>query len=147
MGMQTGQQDDIVTGINVTPLVDVGLVLVIIFMVTAPLFEQPSLDVKLPPASTKEGKERENITVTITSEGKLAVNEQEVTAETLEPVLKKRISKSEEKHVILRADKDSMHGDLLLAMRVSKLVGAESIAIATEPKDKGIPPQKEAASQ
>ena len=57
---------------NLTPLVDVGLVLVIIFMVTAPLFEQPSLDVKLPKATTEEGKEQENVTVTITADGRMA---------------------------------------------------------------------------
>lgn len=139
MGMQSGQQDDLVTGINVTPLVDVGLVLVIIFMVTAPLFEQPTLKVDLPKASTKEGEERENITVTITSEGKYAVNEAEVTKENFEQVLRKKIAKSDEKYVILRADKESLHGQLLLAMRISKEAGAKSISIATEPKEKRMP--------
>jgi biopolymer transport protein ExbD len=138
MGMQTGQQDDIVTGINVTPLVDVGLVLVIIFMVTAPLFEQPTLQINLPQATTKEGEEKENVTITITPDGRLAVNELEVTKENLESTLKKKLAKSEEKHVIIRADKESLHGDLLLAMKLAKEFGAKSIAIATEPKDKGI---------
>lgn len=136
MGMQVGGQDDIVTGINVTPLVDVGLVLVIIFMVTAPLFEQPSMNVNLPQASTKEGEERENITVTITADGKMAVNEQEVTKESLLSLLKKKLARSDEKYVILRADKDSLHGELLFAMRAAKEYGAKSIAIATESKDK-----------
>ena len=133
MGMQAGSQDDMVTGINVTPLVDVCLVLVIIFMVTAPLFEQPSLDVNLPKATTKEGEEKENITVTLTSDGKIAVNEQEVTADELGPALKMKLAHSGEKHVILRADKESLHGDLLMAMRLAKEFGAKSMAIATEP--------------
>lgn len=136
MGMQAGGQDDLVTGINVTPLVDVGLVLVIIFMVTAPLFEQPTLNVNLPHANTKEGEERENITITITVDGKIAVNEQEVARASFESVLKKKLAKSSEKHVILRADKESLHGDLLYAMRLAKDLGAKSIAIATEPKEK-----------
>jgi biopolymer transport protein ExbD len=134
MAMQAGGQDDIVTGINVTPLVDVGLVLVIIFMVTAPLFEQPSLQVNLPKTTTKEGEEKENITVTITPEGKMAVNEQEVTMDTFPVVLRAKIETSDEKHVIIRADKDSIHGNLLTVMQVSKEFGAKSIAIATEPK-------------
>lgn len=133
MGMQTGGQDDIVTGINVTPLVDVCLVLVIIFMVTAPLFEQPTLDVSLPKANTKEGEEKENITITLTSDGKIAVNERAVTAEELGPALKLKLASSGEKHVILRADKESLHGDLLMAMRLAKEFGAKSMAIATEP--------------
>jgi len=133
MGMQTGGQDDIVTGINVTPLVDVGLVLVIIFMVTAPLFEQPSLDVNLPKTNTKEGEEKENITVTLTADEKIAVNEQVVTMEELGPVLKMRLKFSTEKHVILRADEESLHGNLLTAMRLAKEFGAKSMTIATEP--------------
>ncbi|OGR80800.1 MAG: hypothetical protein A3I11_07970 [Elusimicrobia bacterium RIFCSPLOWO2_02_FULL_39_32] len=122
-----------VTGINVTPLVDVGLVLVIIFMVTAPLFELPSLPVNLPKTHTKEGKEKENITVTITQDGKLAVNEEEVASNNLKTVLENRLKLSTEKHLILRADKESLHGDLLLVMRLAKELGAKSMAIATEP--------------
>jgi len=132
--MQTGSQDDIVSGINVTPLVDVCLVLVIIFMVTAPLFEQPTLDVNLPKASTREGEEKENITITITPDGKMAVNEQEVTAEMLESVLKAKLFYSYEKHIIIRADRESLHGDLLMVMRMAKALGAKSMAIATESK-------------
>ena len=139
MGMQTGSQDDLVTGINVTPLVDVGLVLVIIFMVTAPLFEQPTLTVNLPKATTKEGEEKENITITLTSDGKMAVNEQEVAPKDLESALKKKLRHSDEKHVILRADKESLHGDLLMVMRMAKDLGAKSMAIATEPKNRMVP--------
>src|SRR3989338_96141 len=133
MGMQSGPQDELVTGINVTPLVDVGLVLVIIFMVTAPLFELPSLPVNLPKTHTKEGKEKENITVTITQDGKLAVNEEEVASNNLKTVLENRLKLSTEKHLILRADKESLHGDLLLVIRLAKELGAKSMAIATEP--------------
>ncbi|OGR82318.1 MAG: hypothetical protein A2902_00970 [Elusimicrobia bacterium RIFCSPLOWO2_01_FULL_64_13] len=137
MGMQSGPQDDIVTGINVTPLVDVGLVLVIIFMVTAPLFEQPALQVNLPQANTQEGEEQENVTITLTREGQLAINEAEVTLETMESVLRSKLAKTADKHVILRADKESLHGDLLSAMRIAKEVGAKSMAIATEPRAHG----------
>ena len=135
MGMQTGGQDDIVSGINVTPLVDVGLVLVIIFMVTAPLFEQPTLKVTLPKTNTEEGEEKENITVTLTTDGKMAVNETEVKANELESALKKKLAKSRDKNVVLRADKESLHGDLLFAMRLAKELGAKSISIATEPRE------------
>lgn len=134
MGMSTGGKDDIVSGINVTPLVDVGLVLVIIFMVTAPLFEQPTLEVKLPKTNTKEGEEKENITISITHDGRLAINQEEVTQANLESVLKKKLAQSAEKHIILRADAESFHGDLLFAMKIAKDLGAKSMAIATEPK-------------
>jgi biopolymer transport protein ExbD len=131
--MQTGGSEDLVTGINVTPLVDVGLVLVIIFMVTAPLFEQPALQVTIPKTHTEEGEEKENVTVTISADGKTAVNEREVSPEQLEPVLKYKLSHLGEKNVVLRADQDALHGELLRVMRVAKELGAKSISIATEP--------------
>ncbi len=139
MGMSTGGKDDIVTGINVTPLVDVGLVLVIIFMVTAPMFEQPVLQVNLPKTTTKEGEEEENITLTITPDGKLAINQDEVTRDNFESMLKKKLAKSENKRVILRADSQSSHGDLLYAMKIAKDLGAKSMSIATEPKERVAP--------
>ena len=72
--------------------------------------------------------------MTITSEGQIAVNEQEVTPETLRSTLEYKLAISGEKHVILRADKEALHGELLLVMRMAKELGAQSIAIATEPK-------------
>jgi biopolymer transport protein TolR len=133
MGMSTGGKDDIVAGINVTPLVDVGLVLVIIFMVTAPLFEQPTLPVKLPKTHTEEGEEQENVTVTIAADGRVAVNETEVTLKGLDSVLKAKLLKSAEKHVVIKADEAALHGELLIVMRSAKALGAKSIALATEP--------------
>ena len=65
MAGSSGDPRGPITGINITPLVDVCLVLVIIFMVTAPLMMQPTLPVELPKAKTREGKETDNITITI----------------------------------------------------------------------------------
>ncbi|MBI5203156.1 MAG: biopolymer transporter ExbD, partial [Elusimicrobia bacterium] len=58
-----------ITGINVTPLVDVCLVLVIIFMVTAPLLSNPAFKVDLPVAHTKEGEEKDTITLSLSADG------------------------------------------------------------------------------
>lgn len=63
MAFKTDDDTDLVTGINVTPLVDVCLVLVIIFMVTAPLLSEPVFKVSLPQARTQEGEEKEKIVV------------------------------------------------------------------------------------
>jgi biopolymer transport protein ExbD len=66
--------DDPITDINITPLVDVCLVLVIIFMVTAPLFSDPPIKVDLPSAHTKEGEEADKITVTLSKDGEYALD-------------------------------------------------------------------------
>lgn len=123
-----------ITGINVTPLVDVCLVLVIIFMVTAPLFMQPSLTVTLPKARTVEGEERENIAVTITADGRWAVNEQEAAPAQVPALLSERLRRSREKLVILKMDRQARHAWLVEAMGMAKSLGARSVTIATEQK-------------
>lgn len=133
--MKVEEDEDLVTGINVTPLVDVCLVLVIIFMVTAPLMSDPVIKVALPTARTQEGDEKDKLTLTIASDGRLALNQKEYSSyESLEPDLKLGLLMSESKQVILRADKDALHGRLTEIMAKSKDAGASSLTIATEKK-------------
>ena len=124
-----------IVGINVTPLVDVCLVLVIIFMVTAPLLMQPILPIDLPKAHTKEGEEKENITITITKEGTLALNEKSYESmRELERALIQKVALSRDRYVIVRAYKEALHGRMVKMMRLAKDAGAKSITIATEQK-------------
>ncbi|MBU0700589.1 biopolymer transporter ExbD [bacterium] len=123
---------ELITKVNVLPLVDVCLVLVIIFMITAPLMMQPVMEVKLPKAVTVEGEEKENIAITIALNGKIAVNEKELTWEKLPAELTERINHSRDKFVIIRADENASHGEMLKAMRVAKDAGAKKLTIATE---------------
>lgn len=132
MAIETTSDDDIVSGINVTPLVDVCLVLVIIFMVTAPLFSNPPLKVDLPKAHTQEGHEGDKITLTISKTGQLAVEEAIYpNAAAMSNDLKGRLAESDAKVVIIRADKDALNGWLIDAMAISKEAGARNITIAT----------------
>jgi biopolymer transport protein ExbD len=127
--------DDIVSGINVTPLVDVCLVLVIIFMVTAPLFSNPTIKVTLPKAHTKEGEEKDKVTITLGKDGSMALSHREFTSiDALDAELKDRISRSDSKLVVLRADQDALHGRLVDLMAKAKEAGALSLTIATEQK-------------
>jgi biopolymer transport protein ExbD len=127
--------DDIVSGINVTPLVDVCLVLVIIFMVTAPLLNNPVIKVQLPKAHTKEGEEKDKVTITLGKDGRMALSHKEFSSiEALQQELKARIAQSESKLVVLRADQDALHGRLVDLMAKAKDAGAQSLTIATEQK-------------
>ena len=130
-----GDDDDIVSGINVTPLVDVCLVLVIIFMVTAPLMSDPVMKVELPKANTKEGEEKDKITVTLGKDGRFAL-EHKIYADLkeLDEDLKLKVAQSESKLVILRADQDALHGPLTDLMARAKEAGAVGLTIATEKK-------------
>ena len=128
-------EDDSVTGINVTPLVDVCLVLVIIFMVTAPLMSDPVIKVTLPKAHTQEGEEKDKITVTLGKDGQFALDSKIYKdLKELDGDLKLKVAESESKLVILRADEDALHGPLTDLMARAKEAGAMGLTIATEKK-------------
>ena len=130
-------EEDIVSGINVTPLVDVCLVLVIIFMVTAPLLSDPAFKVDLPKARTQEGEEKEKITVSLASSAKYAVNEEAFTdKEKFFAALGRTVKASESKLVVIKADREAGYGVLTDTMQRAKEAGAVSISIATEQKKK-----------
>jgi biopolymer transport protein ExbD len=129
-----GNNEDAISDINVTPLVDVCLVLVIIFMVTAPLFSQPVMEVDLPKAITDEGESAENITITIDPDEKMAVNSKEVTMDELKAELKLKLQQSSDKYVIIRADKLTNHGIVVKVLDMAKELGAKKLVFATEHK-------------
>jgi biopolymer transport protein ExbD len=131
-GGSLGDEDPI-TDINITPLVDVCLVLVIIFMVTAPMMSDPAIKVDLPKAHTQEGEERDKITLTLGKDGDYALDYEKFTdVKKLEAALKDKLSQSDSKLIILRADKDALHGQLTDLMARAKDAGALSMTIATE---------------
>jgi len=122
-----------ITDINITPLVDVCLVLVIIFMVTAPMMSEPAIKVSLPTAHTKEGEEKDKITLTLSKDGEYALDYVKFTdVKKLEETLKQKLAESDSKLIILRADKDALHGQLTDLMARAKDAGALSMTIATE---------------
>lgn len=127
-------EEDSITQLEITPLVAVALVLVMVFMVTAPLFVEPEMEIALPKAVTGEDEERENVTVSITSSGQWAVNENIVSYEKVAPLLEDKIEQSKEKYVVIRADQAALHRWLVKAMAVCKQSGAKTVSIAVEQK-------------
>lgn len=127
--------DDPITDINITPLVDVCLVLVIIFMVTAPMFSEPAIKVDLPPAHTREGEEADKLTITLSKDGEYAIDQSRYKDPAeMQAALKSALAGRESKLVVLRADKDALHGMLTDLMARAKDAGAQSLTIATEQK-------------
>ena len=116
MAMQGGKgSDQPITDINVTPLVDVCLVLVIIFMVTVPIMMVTSpLSVDLPQAKTIEAREDMNISIAINPEDRIAVDEKEGTLEEIPQLLSDAFQKKGyDKMIIIRADRNVLHGRVL----------------------------------
>lgn len=130
------EEESLLTGINVTPLVDVCLVLVIIFMVTAPLLSNPAFKVDLPQAKTQEGEEKDKTTVSLSADGRYAVDEDEVkNLDELSARLKEKLATSASRLVVLRADEKALNGDLTEVMARAKDAGAISLTIATIKKN------------
>jgi biopolymer transport protein TolR len=115
--------------INVTPFVDVMLVLLIIFMVTAPLLQQ-GIDVNLPQARGKELAPAERIVITVKKDGKIYMDKATITLETL----KSSLSKTGNKEVFLKADKDVPYGIVVAVMGELREIGIEKLGMVTEPK-------------
>jgi TolR protein len=117
--------------INVTPLVDVMLVLLIIFMVTAPLMQQ-GIDVNLPKAKGKDLPPEERISIVVKKGGTLFLNDQPISKTDMMSKLT-AISKLNP-NVFLRADKDVPYGTVVEIMGDIKEAGIEKLGMVTEPK-------------
>jgi biopolymer transport protein TolR len=120
--------------INVTPFVDVMLVLLIIFMVTAPMLEQ-GIDVDLPETTTQPLQMREEpLILSVKKDGTYHLARQQVPLAELEPKLKAIFEGTDEKEIYLRADKDAPYGTVVKAMAAARLAGAKTVGIVTEPE-------------
>ncbi len=137
MGPLNGNgRKNLVADINVTPLVDVMLVLLIIFMVTAPMMTQ-GLDVDLPETTTKSLRQEENpIVVTIDKDGKISLDKFSVTQKVLLQELGKYGNDVKEKPIYLKADKAVAYGIVVSVMADIKKAGFDKLGMITQPADK-----------
>jgi len=120
--------------INVTPLVDVMLVLLIIFMVTAPMMIQ-GVEVNLPKTTTKSIKSPEDpLILTVTKKGELFIENNRLTLETIEPKLKSILKYRRDKQVLLKADKDIPYGFVIQVISRVKRAGIDKLGMITEPE-------------
>ena len=133
MGMQTngGKDRRLLSEINITPLVDVTLVLLIIFMVTTPML-QSGTDVQLPTAQTSQMKEEERITLTVTRDSRILVNNEEVPRKDLETHLKSMTGSGKERVLYLRGDARVPYGFVIDVMDAIKSSGIETVGMITE---------------
>jgi biopolymer transport protein TolR len=126
-----------ISDINVTPLVDVMLVLLIIFMVTTPMLTQ-GVDVDLPETvSTSVQTDVEGLTITVDRDGQVHIGEQVVTLDGLEQKVDAIFRAREQKRrdVFLRADRDVPYGVVAQVMAALQLAGVDSLGMITRPAD------------
>jgi biopolymer transport protein ExbD len=136
MRRRPAETTNLITRVNVTPIIDVALVLVIILLVTAPLITVSGLPVHLPEARTREAESERNVSVTLTASGQVAVDGQTVAPATLLPALRARLAEPGNAHVrvVVRADADVPYASVRRLLDTLRDAGAEKIAIATRQK-------------
>ncbi len=120
--------------INVTPLVDVMLVLLIIFMVTAPMMKS-GIGVNLPQAETQSAPSEDGLTITITKDMLIHMEDTIINQMLLEEKLKTYFMGQESKIVFIKADKDLLFGFVIHVMDIINKAGIERIGLITEPKE------------
>jgi biopolymer transport protein TolR len=132
--MEVGNpQEQTLSQINVTPFVDVMLVLLVIFMVTAPLL-QFGLEVNLPEASTKElDVPKEQVVLTIRSDETLLINTEHVSIDDLASKLQSLCGGRAEREIFVQADRDVPYGFVAKAMGVVQEAGVDQLGLITEP--------------
>jgi biopolymer transport protein ExbD len=121
--------------INVTNLVDVTLVLLIIFMITAPLLRS-GMEVELPRSSSRDISPREGILVSLSKDERIFIDDQAVTQENFSARLLKEYGASKDKQVLLQADRAVPYGKVIELMDDIKGLGIHNLGLIVEPSDK-----------
>jgi len=132
MATQIQDEDDAITGINVTPLVDITLVLLIIFMVTATYIVKQTIEVELPRAAHGGETVNKTFALVVTREGKSFLNGVETDDAGLIAAVQTARNRGEEVQAIVGADKNATHGTVTHLLDVLKGAGVVRFAIQIE---------------
>jgi biopolymer transport protein TolR len=133
MSMGGGRETGTLSDINVTPLVDVMLVLLIVFMVTAPML-QTGVDVQLPDAKAQTiPDDSGKLIVTMTKEKRVYIGRMEIPFAEVEDKLRANAKLQSDREVYLHADKSLSYGDVVKVMAAIKLAGGDKMGLITDP--------------
>jgi biopolymer transport protein ExbD len=124
--------DDIVAEINVTPLTDIFLVLLIIFMVTSTVIVEEGKNIDLPDAEVAEDTAPKGVTVSMNAEGAILINDTLAEPGSVQKLLELALADAEDKIVILRGDSRVLLGSAVNVLDLAQKAGAKGIALSTE---------------
>jgi Biopolymer transport protein len=134
MAMKSSNDDEVISEINVVPLVDIILVVLIIFMVTAPMFIKPTINVNLPKAASGDQTAPSKLNIALTADGRINLNGTFVDEEAVRIKATEEVSKSPEVQAIISADKDVPHGKVVGLLDIVKGAGVKKFAISIDKK-------------
>ena len=134
MAMKSTDNDEVIADINVVPLVDIILVVLIIFMVTAPMFIKPTINVNLPKAASGDQTAPSKLNIALTADGRINLNGAFVDEEAVRIKATEEVAKSPEVQAIISADKDVPHGKVVGLLDIVKGAGVKKFAISIDKK-------------
>jgi biopolymer transport protein TolR len=133
MGGGASRRRGIVAEINVTPLVDIMLVLLIIFMLTAQLIAKQAIEIDLPRASQSTAMQPTTISLALTRDGDLFLNGAPISAADLNTAVKAALNKDPKTQVVIAGDKAVSHGRVVWLLDTIKSLGVSSFMIQIDP--------------
>jgi len=132
-GALGGDDDEPIVDINITPLVDIILVVLIIFMVTATYIVKPSIKVALPEAATGEPTENSSLGIHLTVDGGLFLNGEPTTEADLRALIQSEKTRGEDPVCLIAADKDVSHGRVVWLIDLVRQEGVSKFHINIDP--------------
>jgi biopolymer transport protein ExbD len=129
-----GAEDEAISDINVVPLVDIILVVLIIFMVTAPMIMKPSINVNLPKAASGDKTTASQLNITISDSGALNLNGSRSDEGAIQLKAQEELGKNPDVQAIIAADKDVPHGTVVRILDLIKSAGVKKFAISIDKK-------------
>jgi biopolymer transport protein ExbD len=140
MAGSSARRRGIIAEINVTPLVDIMLVLLIIFMLTANLIVRQVIEVELPRAAQSTSMKPTTLAITLKREGTLFLNDAPVTPDELRAAIRIAVAKDDKTQVIIAGDKSVSYGRVVWVLDVVKSLNVTSFAIQIDPAIIEAPP-------
>lgn len=132
MAAKAGGDEEAISEINVVPLVDIVLVVLIIFMVTAPAMMKPSMPVQLPSAASGDESEPSLLQVAIDSEGQVFVNNVPVEESEARRLSAEQVERNPEVQAVIAADREVPHGTVIRVLDWVKSAGVRKFAVTTD---------------
>ena len=137
MGMKTGKgKNAMFTEINITPLTDIFLVLLIIMMVVAPTFQSVDSEIAIPEINSGVSIEQKNATISVTEKGQMYLNDKMVDANNLVDELEKLKPTLEKKEVVVKADEKVKSAEIMKIMNAAQDAQYKKLIVAGEPLNK-----------
>lgn len=132
----SSEDSGIISSINITPFVDVVLVLLVIFMVTAPMLVKDILEIKIPKTFSGDGKMLQTLGVAVNKDGNILLNGQITDEEELRIAAKEALGKDPESQAIISADVEAAYGKVVRVIDILKTNGIERFAVQIEKEEK-----------